>query len=70
MGNTATIFTDDNLRVYLRKHWSEQGEELAEGARLGIEIAELIELSKKRNAEIDTPFIDPASNVEPDSEVL
>lgn len=51
-------FTKDSLRAHLHAKWLEQGENLADDARLGIEIAELIELSKKRNAAIDTPFID------------
>jgi hypothetical protein len=52
------MFTEDNLRTYLRTRWAEQGEDLAADARLGIEIAELMEASKKRNAAIDAPFID------------
>jgi hypothetical protein len=55
---SAEIFKRENLQAYMRERWAEQGEKLAEGQRLGVSIAELIEHSRKRNESIDAPYID------------
>src|SRR5882724_9323299 len=52
------IFTKDNLRAYMRTHWAEAGETLAPGERLGIEITELITMSKERGEKIEALHLD------------
>jgi hypothetical protein len=52
------IFRRENLRVFLRKHWEEKGEEVSKERRIGIEIADLVELSRARNDGIDAPYLE------------
>ncbi len=52
------IFARENLRTYMRTHWNEAGETLEPGKRLGIEIAELIAMSKKRGDKLETVHLD------------
>ncbi len=52
------IFRRENLRTFLRKRWEEKGEQVSGQRRLGIEIADLVELSKTRNDGIDAPYLD------------
>ena len=58
MSDPATIFGKDNLRTFLRARWDEHGEALADGQRMGIEIAELVAHSQVRNAGVPAPFLD------------
>lgn len=54
----AMIFKRENLRVYMRAQWEKQGEPLQPDQRLGIDISELLEHSKARNAAVESPFLD------------
>ena len=58
MDQEETIFARDNLRTYMRTHWNETGETLEPGKRLGIEIAELITMSKERGDKLGTVHLD------------
>lgn len=58
MDREETIFARDNLRTYMRTHWNEAGETLEPGKRLGVEIAELITMSKERGDKLETVHLD------------
>ncbi|TNF03811.1 MAG: hypothetical protein EP321_09040 [Sphingomonadales bacterium] len=58
MDREETIFARDNLRTYMRTHWNEAGETLEPGKRLGIEIAELITMSKERGDKLESIHLD------------
>lgn len=52
------IFTKDAFARYMREQWKKQGEALGENERLGIEISELIELSRARSETVEAPYLD------------
>lgn len=54
----TALFSAEHFGRYLRAQWWKKGETLADDARLGISIAELVQSSIERNEKLDAPYLD------------
>ncbi|MGJ3648220.1 hypothetical protein ACLB0R_07090 [Sphingomonas sp. GlSt437] len=54
----TALFGKAHFGRYMRAQWSKKGETLADDARLGISIDELVRSSTDRNKKVEAPYID------------
>jgi hypothetical protein len=54
----APALSTDEFQERLRSFWTERGFPVPEDSRIGISIAELVELSRQRNDQLQLPYVD------------